>query len=220
MPTDELIILSGLDQSLPTDNGWALQKVDEYINQSLSQGDVYIALDVCKQLRQVSQIAGLALAKMLYLIRDNWDYFDVEEPFEDVAYEYIGLHSHTVDRYIKVWKMFADGVAPEELQQRSIKDLIPIANAVAQGYEITEDEWDKLEDAPDYSSVTRIVREDIKDQEPRRNALQLFLDSDGQITAMKDGFIHNVGYLHLDSGEDIVMSAIERIIKNTGMMRR
>jgi len=44
----------------------------------------------------------------------------------------------THERYVKVWDMFS--VAPQtllpELQQKGISSLIPIANAVAQGYEM------------------------------------------------------------------------------------
>ena len=220
MPDDELIILSGLDQPLPADNNWALDKVDEYVQHSLDEHNVYIALDVCKQLREVSQIAGLALAKMLYLVKTNWQEYGIEEPFEEVSYEYVGLHHHTVERYIKVWGMFAENIAPVSLQQRNIRDLIPIANAVAQGYEITDNEWGKLSDAPDYSTVSRIVREDIKDKEPRKNALQLFLDTDGYITALKDGMTYSVGYLNINSDDDVVQASIERIIRNGGMLRK
>ena len=217
---DELTIVTGLDQPLAVDNHWALNRIEEYIQQSIEEKNVYIALNVCKQLREVSQVAGLALAKMLYLIKHNWSSFNSEESFDEIAYEYIGLHSHTVDRYVKVWSMFADEQAPQELQSRNIKELIPIANAIAQDYEITEDQWERLVEAPDFSTVSRIVREDIKGADPRKNALQLFYDEYGDITALRDGKVYPVGHLNVLTDEYVVERAIERITKNSGILRR
>jgi hypothetical protein len=102
----ELMELNGLDQSLPVDDTAILQRVEEVVSESIEMKDVYHALDFGKGLIQVSQLSGMALAKLFYLIRKNWDVFEIGDNFHDVAYSYVGRDKNTVNRYIRVWEMY------------------------------------------------------------------------------------------------------------------
>lgn len=215
------MLLSNLDQSVATDNNWMLDKVEQIIHEAIAEKDAHKALNLCKTLREISQLSGLGLAKALHLIYINWENFGMTDNFEAVAYEYLGLHKITVTNYVRIWGMFEDKVVPEAhteaLMQHNIKDLVPIANTIAQGYEIEDADWEELADAPDYSTV-QIITRDIKGQPPRKNSLQLFLNPSGEIWAYQQDQRYLVGYLEVESKRETVVKAIERIKKSAGIM--
>lgn len=219
MSNDDLLIISGLDQALPVDNDVVLQRVEEIIEQSIQEKDALIALDACSKLKKAAKLAGLGLAKAFYLIKKNWELYEREDDFDEVVVEFTGFHAHTVERYVRVWNMLIN-VAPTEyvsqLQQRNIKDLIPIANAISEGYEIEKDEWVGLVYAPDYNTVSSKIR-DIKGEPPRSYGLQIMMNKTGQLTALQDNRIEVIGYLDMNS-EELGMKAINRIIKNGGIL--
>jgi len=220
---DEIILLNGLDQTLPIDDDWILDKVDEIINESLEKKDAYLALNSCRALKQIAQLSGIALAKFFYLMKENWDKYEIGDDFDDVAFDYVGVHKSTVDKYVRVWKMHNQHLIPEsvseDIRQRNIKDQIPIAIAVDQGYEISEDDWHELADAPDFNSVSAKVRE-IKGKEPSKSALLLFISDDGTLTAQQEGETEFVGYLNVDDAGLIAEKAIQRIVKSSGVMEK
>jgi len=226
MSTDDLLTISGdFDQDLADNDDWLLHKVDEVIERARTEHNAYIALDNCKMLKSIIKTSGLGLAKLLYLIYHYWDEFGIEDNFEDVVYEYVGVHSHTVNRYVRVWGMHAENRVPEEYKQdilgKNIRDQIPIANALVQGYEITKEDWKNLAEAPDYNAVSQIILEDVKESPGRKSALHIFLDGMGTIWAKKgDEPKKFVGSLEIHSDEESVKQSIQRIIKNTGILEK
>lgn len=224
MNDDTLMIIGSLDQPIQTNNGWVLQRIDEIIDESVEKHNAFIALNACKQLVEVSKTSGLALAKALHLTKQHWDAYDQADEFEAVAYEYLGLHKATVDRYVNVWDMFAGKNIPdelkEEIQQRNIKDLIPVAKALEQGYEIKKDTWQDIADAPDFNTVAKIVREDVKGVAPRSGSLQLYMDSTGTIWAYYNNSKYFVGSLEVDSEDEAVQKSIKRIISGAGVLEQ
>jgi len=220
--SEDLLELNGLDQSLSVDTEPMLEKIDEIVQESIERGDVYYALNFGKGLIEVAQVSGMGLAKLFYLLKENWDKFEIGDDFESVAYSYVGRTKDTVDKYIRVWKMYEDSTVPlkyaDDVLQKNIKDQIPIANMLAQGYEPDEKQWQQIVDAPDYTSVGAVVR-DIKGKEPRKSALLIFIDDDGNLNAQQEGETQFVGYLNEEPG-DIAEKAIQRIIRAAGVMQR
>ena len=182
--TDELFLTDGLDQPMKAENDWVLNKIEEVIKRSVEEKNAFVALNACRELVQVAKVSGLGLAKGLFLIKANWEVYEINDEFDNVVYDYVGLAKHTVDRYVKIWEMFENKEIPEivreTIQQRNIKDLVPIANALAQGYEIKEEEWREIAEAPDYNTVSHIIRA-IKGKPPRKGSLQIYLDKLGSI---------------------------------------
>jgi len=221
---DDLMIVSSLDQNLPMELRDFLEEVNEKIQESIRQKNPYIALNVCKRFKLAAQLSGLGLARALYAIKKNWDKYETEEKFEDVAFQYVGVHRHTVDRYVSIWNMFDSGQVPEELagdlQQRNIKDLVPIAKALEQGYDLTEDDWENLAEAPDYSTISKIIREDVKDKEPRKGSLQIMMNDIGTMWVWSDGERFDLGSLRLLDSTEAVQKAISRIVSNAGVIRK
>jgi hypothetical protein len=221
---DELLLIGDLDSPVPTNHDWVLDKIDLALKRSVKEKDVYIALNVAKELYAVGKIAGLGLAKVVYYIQKNWDRYKIEGKFDELVYDYIGVHKHTIERYVKVWGIFDKSLIPdnylEEIQQKNVANIIPIANALYQGYEISNEAWDKLVDAPNDQAVRKVIREDVKDVEPRGNALQLYIDDKGTIWAFHQNKRSFVGSLELQNDDETIQKAVERIIKNSGMMRQ
>jgi hypothetical protein len=231
MKDDELILSGSLDQPLNGDPSEFLQLVDDKINKAIAERDLAKVVQVCKQLILAQQFTGLALAKVFYKLKQHWDELapeDNDEPggkadFVQVMFEATGKHRHTIDRYLAIWDMFEKKVIPDgltdTLKSRNVKELVPIANAVAQGYKVADEQWEAIAQAPDLSSVLRIVREDIKGAPPRQGAVFVMLDELGNIWAYSDGDRHFVGALEIDSENEVVQKAIARIVQNAGVMR-
>jgi hypothetical protein len=170
-----------------------------------------------------SQLSGIALAKLFYLIRENWEVFEIGDNFEDVAYARVGRTKDTVDKYVRLWEMYENKTIPaefiEDIRQKNVKDQIPIANMLSQGYEPDEEQWQDIVDAPDNSSVLRAVR-DIKGTEPRKSALLLFIKEDGSLIAEQEGVSQYVGWLNIDEAGDIAEKGIQRLLRSAGVLQR
>lgn len=220
--TDELLITTSFDQSIQTEDLSILDRIDSILDEAVKAKNAYIALNACKSLVRVAKTSGIGLAKMLYHIYAKWDEFEINDAFEDIVYEYVGLHKYTVQKYVRVWAMHQENKIPEkyeqEILQRNIKEQIPIANALVQGYKIDDEHWDKLVGASDFTEVAKIVREDIKKKEPSIDALRLYLTKMGAIMAYKGGKTRMVGTLNIRDVDEIVKQAIQRIINNCGIM--
>lgn len=223
MNRDQLTLFGGLDQSSPADASWVLNKIDEIVQESIDKRDVNIALDVGAQIIAVGKISGLALAKLCYLVNKYWDAYAIQADFDDVVYPHLGVHPHTVERYIRIWKMFAEDKIPiqfeDSIQQHYMTELFPIANALEQGYEIDDETWQELSEAPDYATVSKIVREDVKDHPPRKNSIQIFIDNIGSLWAWKNGEKYYIGSLEVLDDEPAVQQSIARILRTTGIMK-
>jgi len=218
---DELMLITSFDQSIDSDDLSVLERIDDVIKEAIEQKNAYIALSACKSLLMIAKTSGLGLAKILYLISYNWSSFEIEDEFNDVVFEHLGMHKYTVSRYVRVWEMHQEDKIPKKYEQRilqrNIRDQIPIATAIKQGCEITDKQWEKLANAADFQEVSQIVREDIKGKERKKGLLQIFIDDMGTIYATKEGKRRFVGTLQIKDNDEIVQQAIQRIISNTGI---
>ncbi len=219
---DELLITDDLDQSLPVNTTEELKYVDEVFSQALKETDPNIMFGYMRDIQKGFQIKGMALCKSCYLMNEYWEAFEVGDNFLDTASEYLGMHRHTIERYIKIWEIFL--IAPKhvipELQQKGLNTLTPVANALAQGYEIQDKVWERIVDAPDNSSTQRIINEEVKDTEGRSSRLNIMLDRNGSLWAITKEERYFIGSLEIDDERDIVKKAIERLVKNAGVMRQ
>lgn len=220
---DELMVVSPLDQALDTDNIGFLDRIKQTVQESVEKKDISIIMGVLDSMVKASKMSGLGLACGLYYINKNWETFGIDDDFVDYVYVVLGLHRHTTDRYIDVWSMYDNKEIPEEIapriMQQNIKSQIPIAKAIAQGNEFDEEQWEELAEASSESEVRFIIRE-AKGKEPRKGSLQLFLDRDGSLKVISDGQIFEAGYLDIFSDEPAVQKAVDRIVSNSGILRR
>jgi len=217
---DELVLFGqGLDLSDPEEDFW-MNEVEAVLEKAFKEHDAEYALNACSNLIKIAKVSGKALAKMLYTLKRGWDMFEITDTFEEYAYPRLGLHVHTIDRYIKVEEMLR--TLPEEAQSikdRPIGQLIPIANAVAQGYELNDEDWKRLDQAPTERDVRKAIQE-ITDKEPRKSGLTIYMDRQGSLWAQTTTEHKFIGSLEIKDDDPIVQKAITRIVDRTGVMKQ
>lgn len=223
--TDDLLLFgSNLDQSLPTESEfeWVTDRVNERIHQVIKDANLLQATELVRSLIKIAKVSGRELARVLHEFKHNWFVFDTQETFEEWADRETGLHPHTIERYVRIESLLTSPEIPETVRQdladRNLAELFPIANMIEQGFEPTEKEWQTILLQPDETSIRATVRE-IKSQPPRASSLTLTLDSNGSIWAIKDSMKKFVGSLEISDESPIVKQAIERITRNVGMLK-
>ncbi len=76
-----------------------------------------------------------------------------------------------------------------------------------------------MADAPDLNTITKIVREDVRGEEIKKGSISLSIDRDGSIYV----FSHNqrvfIGSLEIKNEDEMVQKALNRIIKNSGILQ-
>lgn len=218
----ELEITTSLDQAIRVEHQDILDEVEHGITEAVQSKDVDLAFHFCQRMIGEMKRSGIGLAKALWMINKNWALFGIGDDFEPTAQYHLGLHPHTIERYVKVWEMLTNYVPLDlkgEIQNKNIRSLIPIANAVAGGYEIEEDTWEKLADAPDFTEISKIVREEVTKKPARRNNLTLKMDKDGSLWAYTNSGVFFVGSLETKDSNEFVRKAVDRIVVNSGILR-
>jgi hypothetical protein len=171
----------------------SMKQVDDLIQTALDEDNIDIVLIEINKMRQVKELVGKALAKTLYLLHQNWYQFSVSES-ESFLDTLATVNISDPQRYLNVGKYIE--LLPPSIQDKPIREIIPITNSLAQGYSISDENMEKLERTTNLSEVQKIVTEDIKGQEPRKSRLQGYLNSsDGTLYCWYNGERHNSGYL-------------------------
>jgi hypothetical protein len=155
---NELIILSPLDQDLTVDDeDHILDKITAMLMDSIKEKNVRKALNIVHQLHNIIKISGLGLAKTLYLIKFHWKEFEINDDYTDTIASVTGLHKRTIQTYTTMWEMYETGKIPEKFEDRimgkSTGILVPITQTLNQGYNISDDDWEELCNAPDLFTI-------------------------------------------------------------------
>jgi hypothetical protein len=140
------------------------------------------------------------------------------ETFEQAVFRRTSLKPVTIQRHLKIQKALP--VIPEpyrdEIQGKGFKAKIRVAQLVEGGYEVTDENWRDLAEAPDEKEVDRIARE-IKGVEPRSNWLSISIDSNGVLNVHTVRGVREVGRLNKWDDNEDVKKAISRLLGCTGV---
>lgn len=210
------IVIGGLDAVMPMEKNQKalLQKVDDIIQDAVEKNDPDIAGDALNYMLGVSRISGLTLAKTLYVLKFQWSKFKRRDSFEEYVEDYCGVKKTTRNRYVRVWELFVSGDVPksalEKIKLHPIKSIVPISNLWYQKYDITDENWSKLANAPDVATINEICRT-IKGKPSKSGSLQIFIESDGTLYAWQDNKRYFVGHLNVEDENEVVQKAIDRI---------
>ena len=194
--------------------------VDTLMQDALDRDDPYVVLVEVRKLLDAKELVGKTLAKSLYLLHQSWYNFSLsgQESFNDIINASLNLTPGTVQRYVKLWHHMKE--LPESIQSKPTRELIPITNALSQGYEFDEDDWDNLERATSLNEIQKIVTTDVKGQEPRKSGLRIYLEQDGSLVCWYQDERYAVGYLDVKSSDDPVERAINRICNSAGVIEK
>jgi len=208
-----------------------IQNIDEAINRSIAAGDPLIALEYGRSLQVEGQVRGLALAKMLYRMKKNWNIFvsaGVEDDFETVVYSVNGYKAGTIDKYVRLWEnVFENASIEEGLKNRlaalPIGQLLLLSAAASDG-DLTNADWDKVIVASSKEEVRDIVREARGERTNSGTAVSLKLyDRDGSqyprgtLVAYQGEDSVVVGYLTMDDLSPLFDKAKSRLINGAGI---
>lgn len=219
METD-IEVIGALDQPIPLPIQDALDEVDRLVDLAVQMGGTDMLLDEATSYLQQTRISGLALCKLLYKIQSIW----AEGDFMEIASSRLGLSSTTINRYISIWSVYELKQIPAELSnnflQKPLRSQIPVAKLIEQGYTPSQEQWQQLANSPDLSTTAKLVR-DIKQTEPRKSAMLLFIDQRGNLTACQDGKIVDLGWLNVAMMEDdLAAKAIKRIVNDARILKK
>jgi hypothetical protein len=224
--SNEFEIVAMIDQSIPVKMEQSLfDRIDTVLAQSLEEKDPSLALSVGKGLLGVVRLGGLGLAKLLHGVHSRWKDYEYRGTIYALAENELGiLAKATINRYIAVWEMLSGAYIPkdvlDEVKVKPMRQLVPMASLITQGFDVAVKDWVRLAHAADAGEVAEIVRE-IKGKPPKKQSMKIVLEQDGTLNCWNSGKITNIGMLRVeDETDEIVAKAIERIINNSGIIRR
>lgn len=197
------------------------RRIDELVDDAVERGTVEPVVNYIYNLRIVSELIGKGLARFLYRVKQNWDKFieSDSDDFKDYMAAVVGLHPHTVERYVRIAKLLEE--APQEyvpkLETMNTDELFPVANANDQGWYLDDDDWKDYLNATTPGERREIIRE-VKGKPPKKTGLSLWLDRRGSLWVFQSEYDRQfIGSLEIDSEKDVVKKAINRIIKESGI---
>jgi uncharacterized protein YcaQ len=124
-----------------------------------------------------------------------------------------------VDRYVPTWKYIEDCLIPKEIQSRPMRELVPIAMTLKQGYEISKEQWRKIGLCSNDRELDEVLRT-VKGKQPRKNARIIKLSRDGSLWGWKNNERYFLGYLNVKEAQDneIIAEFIEKIKTSAGVI--
>jgi hypothetical protein len=221
--------LSNIDQSphiTPADVD-VIKLVDNVVEGATIMGNPDVAFRMAVDLRKTMQMRGIALAKLLSKVRDNWPLFQAggyEGDFEDAVFVATGIAASTTRKYADTWKaLFENASIPEEskmqLMGKPIKSLILLTAAAREG-EIKD--WKEIVNAPDHSSVREVVRRVRGEQTSSASSLMLVLDRTGSLHVRKGDATDIIGFINLDRAKEseLAKTAIDTLCTRANIYRQ
>jgi hypothetical protein len=204
-----------------------MSMVDQVVDAAVAQGNLTLVTTYGMALRRQMQTSGLALAKLLYRVKESWGLFQaagLDDEFIDVIYAEMGVAPGTTTKYVALWEaLFANPNIPievkENLEGKPMRSLI-LLTASARDEDF---DWTRVVDAATPSEIREIVRAHRGQQTSSGSALRLEINlRDGKITARKEDQYRVVGMLLVkDYKKDpLVASAIDRIIGAADIMEK
>ncbi len=198
-----------------------LNGVDEVVGVLYTTSNIKFAVSVLNAFEKFSDISGFARAKLLWGAQ-TW-FMKTKQGGN--FYEKFGISDKNertyTDRLIRLWDAIQSGTIPEEIHKaRKVRELLPISEAISQGYALNEKTWKKLAQAIDMAEIGSIIQE-AKGKQPKKSAITFSVDSRGFITAWQEGKPHHAGtlnYADMDTDE-VVKKAVLRIKSGKAIIR-
>lgn len=197
-----------------------LSAIDQEIITLHDTGNINRVMSVLNGLSEVESVSGHAKAKLLWASNEWFKQNEPDKDFADHVADTTTLNRTVVDRYITVQRFIEDMTIPKEITERPMRDLIPIAKTLAQGYDISKEQWRKIKLAANDGELRDVLRK-IKGKSERKSAKVLKLERDGSINLYIKGKPKKfIGFLNVKDAEtdNDVAEMIERIKNGAGMV--
>jgi hypothetical protein len=225
MNDDFSLISASLDQPIPTMNKATeiFNRIDEVINKAVEEHNGWIAVNAARELVIIARLSGLSLAKMLHGIITSWDRFGIEDDVYSVLKEHLGTVKYTCTRYAEAWQTLMSGKIPDEyankLVERGIRDVLIVTKTLNAGYEISNEQYKEIVNAPDRMELEEVIRK-VKNEPISEKIIHAQMEMNGEIYVYHLGQKHYVGKLDTSSGVYAVQKMIYRICIGGGISRK
>lgn len=199
-----------------------LQGVSDELEHLKETGDIERTVRVIAAFGKFEDLSGIGKA---YTLWGSQQWFTTTHQEGDF-YEKFGITEQNartyVDRLIRMWDCLQSGKVPPKVARRTVRELLPITEALSQNYEIDTESWKKLEQAIDVDEIRAIVQQEIKKKEPRSHTLSFTVDSKGTITMWYQGEGFYAGMLNVVDAEtnEVLAKGINRIVAGNAKMKR
>jgi hypothetical protein len=227
--SDDLLIIGGLDQSLPV--AVRAEKycktVDEVIFNAKTAKNPDAIISYGLEIISDAQARGIALAKLLSEGQKMWEQFGLRETFEDCIYAEWGMSRETIHRYVAIWRMiFENNSIPvdvrTQLAERPVYTLRRLVRPAREDV-FTDADWREIVTATDHREVIQIIHEKTDAQASGRSPLVILLYSDGTLQAFQNGNSAMLGVLRVspkDLKNELRWRAIDRIKRGAGILEK
>lgn len=205
---------------IPPGEDWTIEeiyeRIDFVVDSAANAGTIEPVLQYVYDLKKYQELAGKSLARFLYRINKNWKSFEESKSdnFKDYMSTMFGIHPHTVERYVRVAKLFEEAPAQhiEKLQELTLDNLYPVANANDQGYWLDEQDWVDYIQKSSPSERMELIRE-VKGRPPRKSGMSIWLDRRGSLWAFQTEYERKfIGSLEIEDEDELVQKALNRLI--------
>lgn len=188
----------------------AVDRALDDLNTTNDLGNVDVAIDT---LVGIQKIAGKSLAKLLYGTQVWWSRNNPDKNFLDYLESKHQMSRTYADRCLVVWECIETGVIPEDVAERPMRELVPIAKTISQGHSITRRQFDKIVKATGLNEIGAILR-GVKNKPPRKSARVIYLKRDGTLELWKDNKKKFIGWVDMEAyaKDEDVKKAIEYLI--------
>jgi hypothetical protein len=197
-----------------------MQAIDLVIDELEKTGDISKSIQVLSILDGIEDTSGHAKSRLLYKM---YTWYSLNEP-EENFFDYIDSVSTTTKgitakRYVLVQENILSGRIPKGIQSKPMRDLIPIATCLSQGYEINEKMWKKIALCSNDRELGDVLRQ-VKGKQPRKSARVIKLSRDGSLNGWKDNKKYFLGFLNVKDAETdkVLAEFIEKIKIGAGII--
>jgi hypothetical protein len=197
-----------------------MDAIDQEIIHLHDTGDINQVMSVLNGLSSIEDVSGHAKAKLLWASSEWYKQNVPDENFADHVTSTTTIRSkRTVDRYVTTWKYIDDLSIPKQIAERPMRELVPIAMTLKQGYDISKDQWRKIDLCANDGELRDVLRK-IKGKSERKSARVIKLQRDGSLYGYKDKKKYFIGFLNVKEAQDDIVLAefIEKIKIGAGMV--
>lgn len=204
--------------------------VDEIIIQAITAGDPVPAMNFANELIRSSQVRGVALAKLFYGLSEQWNLFQAagyDDNFVDFTEVHTGYSAQTITKYTRMWKnIFANPEISEnvkkQLMGREIGQLLLLTALAGEG--VDEDKMEEIANTSDERALKEAIRSERGERTSSATSVRIYLQlreegnlPRGCLFVRRGNQTTIVGSLDVDSGEELVEKAINRIVNGAGI---
>jgi hypothetical protein len=218
--------MSALDQEMKLTTGemHLLTEVDEVLEKARIEANPFKALNWGLALRRRGHISGLAQAKLLHGLQQDWAAYATDMDFFDAVLQDMGIPTGTSRKYVQLWQDIFENPAVEEQVKKAlfgkpIEGLLLLPAAAREG-ELTPEDWKEVAEAHDKGAIRDVVQRRRPGRTSANSAIVITLDREGFLNARRGkGKYMPIGTLrNPDEVGEVERIAIERIIRAAGIV--